>query len=228
MLALAEYAAQRDEGTTSESYLAQALEQISEEQDAEKRRVLLIELGRVAFVCQAQKFLEEKIAGRDILLRGRVLLGLAKGLIAEDAIESAFSNRLLYAGTTEQPKFFFVDVKQNQTWEGFREQVQKTHRFGCGWGNYLYEKQPKLQVLAVSAAGGLDIAYPPKLAGFIGATKLFTSGYFEKSEIDNLGKVCDGSTNRPTEIGRFTAEKRFLDQPAGWLVIKIRQAEKPD
>lgn len=228
MLALAEHAAQRDERTATESYLEQALEQISEEQDAEKRRVLLIELGRAAFVCQAQSFLEEKITGRDVLLRGRVLLGLAQGLIAEDTIESAFSNRLVYAGTTEQPKFFFVDVKQNKTWEGFRNQVQKTHSFGDGWGHYLYEKQPKLQILAVAAAGGVDIAYPPKLAGFIGATKLFTSGYFEKSEIDNIGKVCDGPTNQPTKIGRFTAEKRFLDQPAGWLVMKIRQAEKAE
>ncbi|MDB5336431.1 MAG: hypothetical protein JWN70_2050 [Planctomycetaceae bacterium] len=204
------------------------MEQVSEEQDAEKRRALLTELGRVAFICQAQSFLEEKIAGRDVLLRRRVLLGLAKGLIAEDAIASAFSNRLLYAGTTEQPKFFFVDVKQDQTWEGFREQVQKTHNFGGGGGNYLYEKQPKLHVLAVSAVGGLDIAYPPKLAGFLGATKLFTSGYFEKSEIDNLGKACDGPTNQPANIGLFTAEKRFLDRPEGWLVLKIRLADKPN
>lgn len=70
--------------------------------------------------------------------------------------------------------------------------------------------------------------YPPKLAGFPGATRLFTLGYFERLEIANLGKDYDGPTNLPTNIGRFTAEKRFLDQHSGWLVMKVREAEKPN
>lgn len=224
LAALAEHEAQKDEKAQGESHLEQAFNEVLEVQDAERRRALLVELGRVAFVCQAQGFLKEKVADHDIIVRASVLLGEAKGVIAQDEIESAFNNRLVYAGTTEQPELFFFESKKNQIWTGFREKAQETFRFDS-FGEYLYKKRPKFEVLAVPGAKGIDIAYPPNLAGFVAATRLFTLGYFDKSEIDSIGKVCDGPTNQPVNIGRFTAEKRFLDQPTGWLVIKIRESK---